>query len=96
MPPVAAMDAAYDADIREELKKIAQAIGRADAPSLGHHAHRLQGTLQMLGRHAQATLAAQLVELAHDAAPDWAGARRLLDLLQAGQGSRTAGTLQVP
>ncbi|MDA5337020.1 ATP-binding protein [Stenotrophomonas maltophilia] len=96
VPPVAAMDAAYDADIREELKKIAQAIGRADAPCLGHHAHRLQGTLQMLGRHAQAPLAAQLVDLAHDAAPDWAGARRLLDLLQPGQGSSGAGTLQAP
>ncbi|WP_262087578.1 Hpt domain-containing response regulator [Stenotrophomonas muris] len=90
------MDAAYIADIHDELGNMERVIDRADASALGHHAHRLQGTLQMLGQCEHAAIAAELVDLAHDAAPDWADARRLLDVLKAGQGSRPAGTLPMP
>ncbi|MGG2099348.1 Hpt domain-containing protein [Stenotrophomonas sp. NRRL B-14846] len=90
------MDAAYIADIRDELDSMERVVDRADASALGHHAHRLQGTLQMLGQCEHAAIAAELADLAHDAAPDWADARRLLDVLKAGQGSHAAGTLPVP
>lgn len=90
------MDAAYIADIRDELGSMERGVDRADTSALGHHAHRLQGTLQMLGQCEHAAIAAELVDLAHDAAPDWADARRLLDVLKAGQGSYAAGTLPVP
>lgn len=90
------MDAAYTADIRDELDRIERVVERADALALGHHAHRLQGALQMLGQSERAAIAAELADLAHGAAPDWTDARRLLDALQAGQGPRAAGTLPDP
>ncbi|MCU1067745.1 ATP-binding protein [Stenotrophomonas maltophilia] len=90
------MDAAYIADIRDELGNLERVVDRADASALSHHAHRLQGTLQMLGQCGHAAIAAELADLAHDAAPDWADARRLLGVLLAGQGSRTAGTRSEP
>ena len=41
--------AAYEEDIDHELQCLHEAIGRCDAARLRHHAHRLQGALQMLG-----------------------------------------------
>lgn len=90
------MDAAYIADICNELGTIRRSVDQADASALGHHAHRLQGTLQMLGQCEHAAIAAELVDLAHDTAPDWTDAHRLLDVLQAGQSPRAAGTLPDP
>lgn len=90
------MDAAYSADICDELGRIERIVDHADASALGHRAHRLQGALQMLGQCEHAAIAAELVDLAQDATPDWTDARRLLGVLQAGQGARVAGTLPTP
>ncbi|WP_164136627.1 ATP-binding protein [Stenotrophomonas maltophilia] len=86
----AACDPAYMTDIGHELMKIEQAMDDASTTDLCHHAHRLQGTLQMCGAIAQANTAADLWELGCDAAPDWTDARRLLRALQQWHGSRTA------
>lgn len=96
LEPVTEMDAAYSADICDELGRIERIVDHADASALGHHAHRLQGALQMLGQCEHAAIAAELVDLAQDATPDWTDARRLLGVLQAGQGARVAGTLPNP
>ena len=77
---------AYVADIARELRQASQAIEARDPAALRHHAHRLQGVLQMLGEGGQAEIAADLWALGHDAAPDWADARRLLQVLRARHG----------
>lgn len=87
---------AYAADIGNELAQIERMIHLADARALRHHAHRLQGALQMLGECEQATIAADLSELGHDAVPDWADVRRLLGILQERHGARAAGTMPGP
>jgi HPt (histidine-containing phosphotransfer) domain-containing protein len=80
----------YAADIAYELAKIEQAVHDVDAATLRHHAHRLQGTLQMCRAMDQAGMAAALWEMGHEAAPDWVQARRLLQGLQQWHGSRRA------
>ncbi|MGY6085657.1 ATP-binding protein [Stenotrophomonas sp. SM006] len=80
----------YAADIAHELARIEQAVQDADTSTLRHHAHRLQGTLQMCRATDQAGTAADLWELGHEAAPDWVEARRLLRGLQQWHGSRKA------
>ncbi len=86
----ACRDLIYREDIRHELAQIEQAVEAADAASLCHHAHRLQGALQMCGAAAQADTAADLWDLAGEPTPDWVDARRLLQALQQWHGSRTA------
>jgi len=88
--PLAALDHVHLADIRGELTGIERALADNDARAMRHHAHRLQGTLQICGAAAQADIAADLWELGHDAAPDWIDARRLLQVLWHWHGSRTA------
>lgn len=83
-------DPAYITDIGHELMRIEQAMDDASATDLCHHAHRLQGALQMYGAAAEADTAADLWALGRDATPDWADARRLLRVLQQWHGSRTA------
>ncbi|MBA0447410.1 ATP-binding protein [Stenotrophomonas maltophilia] len=83
-------DPGYIADIGRELTRMEQAVEDIDAAALSHHAHRLQGTLQMCGAQAQAETAGDLWELGQDAAPDWVEARRLLRGLQKWHGSRKA------
>ncbi|WP_439449634.1 ATP-binding protein [Stenotrophomonas sp. ATs4] len=87
------MDSAYVADIGTELAAIERAITDTVADALRHHAHRLQGTLQICGATAQAGTAADLWELGHDAAPDWGDARRLLQALQDWHGSPAQGAM---
>ncbi|WP_295569128.1 ATP-binding protein [uncultured Stenotrophomonas sp.] len=86
----AGWDPAYREDIGHELMRIEQALEDTDATALCHHTHRLQGALQMCGAVAQADTAADLWELGQEAAPDWADARRLLQVLQQWHSSRTA------
>lgn len=86
----AAGDPAYITDIGHELLRIEQAIDDASATDLCHHAHRLQGALQIYGAAAEADTAGDLWELGRDATPDWADARRLLRVLQQWHGSRAA------
>ncbi len=83
-------DPAYITDIGHELMRIEQAMDDASAADLCHHAHRLQGALQMYGAAAEADTATDLWALGRDATPDWADARRLLRVLQQWHGSRTA------
>lgn len=80
----------YAADIAHELARIEQVVQDTDAATLRHHAHRLQGTLQMCRATDQAGTATDLWELGHEAAPDWGEARRLLQGLQQWYGSRKA------
>lgn len=86
----AACDPAYITDIGHELVRIERAMDEASATDLCHHAHRLQGALQMYGAAAEADTAADLWALGRDATPDWVDARRLLRVLQQWHGSRTA------
>ncbi|HHA2558603.1 TPA: ATP-binding protein [Stenotrophomonas maltophilia] len=86
----AAGDPDYITDIGHELLRIEQAIDDASATDLCHHAHRLQGALQIYGAAAEADTAGDLWELGRDATPDWADARRLLRVLQQWHGSRAA------
>ena len=88
--PLAVLDHVHLADIRGELEGIERALADHDARAMRHHAHRLQGTLQICGAAAQADIAADLWELGHDAATDWIDARRLLQQLWHWHGSRTA------
>lgn len=91
--PVAALGPAHLADIHGELTGIERALADRDARAMRHHAHRLQGTLQICGAADQAEIAADLWELGHDTAPDWIDARRLLQVLWHWHGSRTAETM---
>ncbi len=84
------LDPVHLADIKCELSGIDEAAGKHDAMALRHHAHRLQGTLQICGAAEQADIAADLWALGNDAAPDWIDVRRLLQVLQHWHGSRSA------
>ncbi|MGG6316868.1 ATP-binding protein [Stenotrophomonas geniculata] len=84
------IDSVYVADISMELAAIERAVTGAAPDELRHHAHRLQGTLQICGATTQAGIAADLWELGRKAAPDWVKARRLLQGLQQWHGSRRA------
>ena len=88
--PVAALGPMHLADIHGELTGIERALADHDAGTMRHHAHRLQGTLQICGAADQAEIAADLWELGHDSAPDWIDARRLLQVLWHWHGSRVA------
>jgi two-component system sensor histidine kinase EvgS len=88
--------AAYLSDIGNELANIEGCLRDRNADTLRHHAHRLQGTLQMLGAHEQAALAAALWDLGQRAAPDWEAALHLLEHLQGWHGARTADALPSP
>lgn len=83
-------DPDFAADIAHELAGIEQSLQDADAATLRHHAHRLQGTLQMFRAIDQAGTAAALWELGQQATPDWVEAWRLLQGLQQWHGSRKA------
>ena len=83
-------DPDFSADIAHELAGIEQSLQDADAATLRHHAHRLQGTLQMCRAIDQAGTAAALWELGQQATPDWVEAWRLLQGLQQWHGSRKA------
>ncbi len=83
-------DPDFSADIAHELAGIEQYLQDADAATLRHHAHRLQGTLQMCRAIDQAGTAAALWELGQQATPDWVEAWRLLQGLQQWHGSRKA------
>ncbi|WP_080393029.1 ATP-binding protein [Stenotrophomonas beteli] len=88
--------AAYLSDIGNELANIEGCLRDRNADTLRHHAHRLQGTLQMLGAHEQAALAAALWDLGQRAAPDWEAALHLLEHLRGWHGARTADALPSP
>lgn len=88
--------AAYLSDMGNELGSIEGCLRDHNAPALRHHAHRLQGTLQMLGAHEQAALAAALWGLGQRATPDWSAARQLLERLRDWHGARTADALPSP
>ena len=84
--------AAYEEDIDHELQCLHEAIGHCDAVRLRHHAHRLQGALQMLGAGGMAALAGELWELGDCVPPRWDDARQVLAEMQRWRGSRGAGT----
>lgn len=81
--------AAYEEDIDRELQCLHEAIGHCDAVRLRHHAHRLQGTLQMLGAGGMAALAGELWELGDCVPPRWDDARQVLAEMQSWRGSRS-------
>ncbi|CAH0284791.1 Autoinducer 2 sensor kinase/phosphatase LuxQ [Stenotrophomonas lactitubi] len=87
---------AYEEDIDHELQCLQEAIGSCDATRLRHHAHRLQGTLQMLGEGGMAALAGALWELGDRMPPRWTEADHLLAQIQTWRGSRVAGTAPAP
>ncbi|MHC1652287.1 ATP-binding protein [Stenotrophomonas maltophilia] len=87
---IVALDHGCLAEINRELLDIAQATDARDASALRHHAHRLQGALQICGATGQADIAADLWELGHDPAPDWNDAQRLLQALRSWHDSRLA------
>lgn len=88
--------AAYEEDIDRELQCLHEAIARCDAAQLRHHAHRLQGVLQMLNAGGMDARAGELWELGDRVPPGWDDARQLLAELQAWRGSRGAGTAPSP
>ncbi|MNN86872.1 Hpt domain protein [compost metagenome] len=81
--------AAYEEDMDRELQCLHEAIGHCDAVRLRHHAHRLQGALQMLGAGGMAALAGELWELGDCAPPRWGEARQMLAEMQRWRGSRS-------
>ncbi len=81
--------AAYEEDIDHELQCLHEAIGRCDAARLRHHAHRLQGALQMLGASGMEALAGELWELGDCMPPRWDDARQVLAEMQSWRGSRS-------
>lgn len=85
-----ALDGDALADINSELLGIARAVDACDGAALRHHAHRLQGALQLCGAADPADIAADLWALGNDAVPDWIDARRLLQALRDWHGSRVA------
>jgi len=76
----------YDQDIRAGLVQLQRAIDARDAEALRHHAHRLQGVLQMRGVAAMQEVAGELWCAGNAAAPDWADAERLLRVLRVWRG----------
>ena len=88
--------AAYEEDIDRELQCLHEAIARCDAAQLRHHAHRLQGVLQMLNAGGMDARAGELWELGDRVPPGWDDARQLLAELQTWRGSRSAGTAPSP
>ena len=76
----------YDEDIRAGLSHLQRAIDTRNAPALRHHAHRLQGALQMRGVSAMQEVANDLWRVGNAAAPDWADAERLLRVLRVWRG----------
>ncbi|MGE8282383.1 MAG: ATP-binding protein [Stenotrophomonas lactitubi] len=81
--------AAYEEDMDRELQCLHEAIDHCDAVRLRHHAHRLQGTLQMLGAGGMAALAGELWELGDCVPPRWGEARQMLAEMQRWRGSRS-------
>lgn len=88
--------AAYEEDIDRELQCVHEAIDCCDAQRLRHHAHRLQGTLQMLGEGDMAALASELWGLGDRMPPGWTEAGQLLAQMQAWRGSQGAGAAPSP
>lgn len=88
--------AAYEEDIDRELQCLHEAIVHCDAAQLRHHAHRLQGVLQMLNAGGMDARAGELWELGDRVPPGWDDARRLLAELQTWRGPRGAGTAPSP
>ena len=82
--------AGYDQDIRAEMALLQQAMGARDAPALRHHAHRLQGVLQMRGVAAMRDVAGELWSVGNAAAPRWPEAQRLLQVLRLWRGDLPA------
>jgi len=79
LPPHLIAD--YEQDIRAELALLQAAVEARDAQTLRHHAHRLQGVLQMRGAAAMQDVAGELWGVGNAAAPDWSDAQRLLRVL---------------
>ena len=88
--------AAYEEDVDRELQCLHEAIAHCDAAQLRHHAHRLQGVLQMLNAAGMEARAGELWELGDRVPPGWDDARQVLAELQAWRGSRGAGTAPSP
>ncbi|WP_313440450.1 ATP-binding protein [Stenotrophomonas sp.] len=89
LPPAelqAQLGGEYDKDIRAGLVQLQRAINARDAEGLRHHAHRLQGVLQMRGVAAMQEVAGDLWCVGNAAAPDWADAERLLRVLRVWRG----------
>ena len=87
-PPIASelpphLIADYEQDTRAELALLQAAVEARDAQTLRHHAHRLQGVLQMRGAAAMQDVAGELWGVGNAAAPDWSDAQRLLRVLLA-------------
>lgn len=80
---------AYEDDIDREVQCLLDAIDQCDAARLRHHAHRLQGVLQMLGAGGMAALAGELWELGDCVPPRWDDARQVLAEMQSWRGSRS-------
>jgi len=91
-----ALVAAYEEDVDRELQCLHEAIAGRDAVQLRHHAHRLQGVLQMLNAHGMDARAGELWELGDRVPPDWDHARQVLAELQTWRGSRGTGTAPSP
>lgn len=88
--------AAYEEDVDRELQCLHEAIAGCDAVQLRHHAHRLQGVLQMLNAGGMDARAGELWELGDRVPPGWDDARQLLAELQSWRGSRGAGAAPSP
>lgn len=88
--PQTEMAADYAAAIDAELSQLRSALDARDARALAHHAHRLLGVLQMSGATDMQPVAHDLHALADARGPDWATARRLLQVVQAWRDSRAA------
>lgn len=93
-PPATALSAQlladYEQDIRTEMALLQKAVDARDAPALRHHAHRLQGVLQMRGVAAMQDVAGELWSVGNGAAPDWSEAQRLLRVLRVWRGDLPA------
>ncbi|WP_445514551.1 ATP-binding protein [Stenotrophomonas sp. 3(2025)] len=91
-----ALVAAYEEDVDRELQCLHEAIAGCDAVQLRHHAHRLQGVLQMLNAHGMDARAGELWEQGDRVPPGWDHARQVLAELQTWRGSRGTGTAPSP
>ncbi len=80
----------YDQDIRAEMALLQQAVDAQDTTVLRHHAHRLQGVLQMRGAAAMQDVAGELWSVGNAAAADWHEAQRLLRVLRVWRGDLPA------
>lgn len=83
-----ALMAEYEADMHAEMLQLQAAIDARDGVALAHHAHRLQGVLQMCGAADVQTIAGELWALGAAALPDWEAAQRLLRALLAWRDAR--------